>query len=229
MEPIISLKNVGVKFEKRPSLLKAKTADAFWALEDISFNVFHNEVLGVMGKNGAGKSTLLSLMAGIIGPSRGQFHSSAQNPFLLSLQAGFVPFLTGRKNIMLSCLLLGVSKEVIDQAIPKIVEFADIGKFMDEPVATYSSGMKARLGFAISINIPSDIILIDEVLGVGDENFKKKSATAMKEKVTQTTTVVVSHSMSTIKDLCTRLIVISNHKIIHDGDVDTGLGIYKNL
>jgi lipopolysaccharide transport system ATP-binding protein len=227
--PILTLKNIGVKFEKKPSLLKAQTANAFWALEDISFDVYHNEVLGIMGKNGAGKSTLLTLMAGIIGPSKGEIHSKINKAFLLSLQAGFVPFLSGRKNIIMSGLLLGMTKKEIESISDKIIEFADIGEFIDEPVAVYSSGMKARLGFAVAINVHSDLVLIDEVLGVGDADFKTKSTLAMKEKIAETTTVIVSHAPETIKELCTRLIVINGKTIVHNGDVNEGLVVYKNL
>jgi lipopolysaccharide transport system ATP-binding protein len=227
--PILTLKNVGVKFEKKPSLIKAQTANAFWALQDISFDVYHNEVLGIMGKNGAGKSTLLTLMAGIIGPSKGEVHSKINKAFLLSLQAGFVPFLSGRENIIMSGLLLGMNRKEIESLSNKIIEFADIGEFIDEPVAVYSSGMKARLGFAVAINVHSDLVLIDEVLGVGDADFKAKSTKAMKEKIAETTTVIVSHSPETIKELCTRLIVINGKTIVHNGDVETGLQIYKKL
>jgi len=184
--------------------------------------------LGIIGKNGAGKSTLLSLMAGIISPSKGTIKSNAQKVFLLSLQAGFVPFLSGRKNIVLSGLLLGMDRKEIEGLTEQIIAFADLGKFIDEPVAVYSSGMKARLGFAISISIHSDIILIDEVLGVGDSTFKRKSSKAMKNKIKETTSVIVSHSMETIQELCTRVIVISSHNIVHNGSVEDGIRIYKS-
>jgi lipopolysaccharide transport system ATP-binding protein len=229
MKPLISLQNIGVEFKRKRSLVQAKQGKSFWALEDITFDIYPKEVLGIMGKNGAGKSTLLSLLAGIIAPSKGTITSNVNHVSLLSLQAGFVPFLSGRKNITLSGLLLGMGLEEINKHVNDIIDFADLGTFIDEPVAIYSSGMKARLGFAISINYIPEVILIDEVLGVGDASFKKKSSAVVKKKIQDTTTVIVSHNKETISELCTRLIVISNKKIVHNGDVATGLEIYENL
>lgn len=229
MEPLISLQNIGVEFKRKRALSRARKQKSFWALENISFDIYSNEVLGIMGKNGAGKSTLLSLLAGIIAPSRGQIKSNARHVSLLSLQAGFVPFLTGRKNITLSGLLLGMELDEISKHMDEIIAFADLGTFIDEPVAVYSSGMKARLGFAISIYYMPEVILIDEVLGVGDASFKKKSAEVVKKKIEKATTVIVSHDVKTIKELCSRVIVISGRQIIHDGDVAQGIAIYENL
>lgn len=226
---IIEIRNVGIKFVKKKSLLKAKQSNEFWALNDISFDIKKGEVLGIMGRNGAGKSTLLSLLARIIAPTKGSINFNTNSVSLLSLQAGFVPFLSGRKNIVLSGLLLGLSRAQIDEKMEEIIEFSELGEFIDEPVINYSSGMKTRLGFSTAIKINPDVILIDEVLGVGDAGFKTKSSRALKEKIhsTNITGVIVSHSENTLKDVCDRIIVIDKGVVVHDGDVDAGVESYN--
>jgi len=230
-ETLIKLNNVGVKFSKRKSLLKAKKSSDFWALKGISFEVKKGEVLGVIGKNGAGKSTLLTILAGIISPSTGSIEFNTQSVSLLSLSAGFVKFLSGRKNIILSGMLMGFTKTQMLEKMDDIINFADIGDFIDKPVVTYSTGMKTRLGFATALNIDPDIILIDEVLGVGDAAFKEKSSKALKDKFItgDKTAIIVSHSESTIRDLCDRIVWINRGEVQDISEVDSAMNKYNNF
>ena len=221
-ENVIEVRNVGVMFERKRSLLKANSSKKFWALKDVSFELKKGEVLGVLGKNGAGKSTLLSLLAGIIAPTKGVIESRTNNVSLLSLQAGFVPFLSGRKNIFLSGMLMGFSKKQMETMVEDIIDFSELADFIDEPVANYSAGMKTRLGFSTAIKIEPDVILIDEVLGVGDADFQKKSSQALKEKLKgDMTAVIVSHNEKTISELCDRSILIKNGTNIDYLTMDT--------
>jgi len=187
-------------------------SDKYWALKDISFKVYHGETLGVLGRNGAGKSTLLRLLAGIISPDRGNItYMHGFRASLLSLQVGFSGHLTGRQNIVMSGMLLGVSRPKMLECTPEIIAFSGLGEFIDQPVRTYSSGMRARLGFAISYYANPDALLIDEVLGVGDADFKKKTSALMKERIKSDKTVVlVSHNKATIKKYCDRAVLIDN-------------------
>lgn len=228
---LIEVKNVGIRFSRRKSLLKAKKSNDFWALKDISFEIKKGEVLGILGKNGAGKSTLLTLLAGIIAPTVGSIHLNTKNISLLSLQAGFVPFLSARKNIILSGMLLGFTKEEMLNRMDDIISFSELEEFIDEPVVNFSSGMKTRLGFATAINIDPDIILIDEVLGVGDASFKKKSKKVLKEKFIDgdKTAIIVSHSESTIRELCTRAILINKGVTVSSGNPEKVLEDYSKL
>lgn len=230
MENIIEIKNVGVKFSKKRSFLRAKKSNAFWALNDVSFNIKKGEVLGIIGRNGAGKSTLLTLLAGIISPSKGSVSSKTNRISLLSLQAGFVPFLSGRKNIILAGMLLGFSKEEMLNLMDEIVEFSELGTFIDEPVVNYSAGMKTRLGFSTAIIINPSVILIDEVLGVGDASFRKKSEEALREKLGgDTTAVIVSHSEAMVRSICDRVVLISEGKTCYEGSVEEGIAMYNQI
>ncbi len=203
------LKNVGVCYRKAASL--PWKANKFWALHDISFQVHRGETLGVIGRNGAGKSTLLKVLADIIRPDKGSIDRAALTVTMLSLGAGFAPRLTGRKNIFLCGLLLGMDKQHISKRVDDIIALADIGDFIDEPIRHYSSGMRARLGFSIAYYVNTDIILIDEALATGDQAFKEKASGLIKEKIKSDHTVVlVTHSMNLVKDLCDRVIHIEN-------------------
>lgn len=147
----------------------------FWALKDISFDIFHGETLGVIGRNGVGKSTLLCLIAGIIDPDMGTvFRAENCHASLLSLQVGFVPQLTGRENAVLSGILLGMHRETIESRMEEIIAFSELDEFIDQPIYTYSTGMRARLGFSVAFQTDPDILLVDEVLGVGDADFREK-------------------------------------------------------
>lgn len=205
----VTFKNVGMFYPKMPSIFKINSKEGHWALRDVSFSIDHGDVLGVIGNNGAGKSTTLALITGIIKATIGEVDTHGSNAALLSINSGFVPSLSGRKNIVLLGLSLGIEKAKIYEAMASIIEFSELGEFIDEPVETYSSGMKTRLGFSTAIMLQPEILLIDEVLGVGDRNFKKKSSDVMTKKLAgNSTAVIVSHSEKTILDHCNKALWI---------------------
>ena len=187
----------------------------FEALHGISFEVAQGEIVGLIGRNGSGKSTLLRVLAGIFEADRGTVDLHGKTVSLLALGVGFQKQLSGRENIYLSGLLMGFSKQRIDRQIDEIIEFSELGTFIDKPVQTYSSGMQSKLGFAITAILKTDIILVDEVLSVGDSHFKKKSFNKMKELIAERnrTVVIVSHNTSTIAEICEKVIWL------HDGDI----------
>ena len=208
-QPVISLQNVGVAYKVKAGFLRRRRV---WALKEVSFDVYEGETLGVIGKNGAGKSTLLQVLSGIILPDSGLITTKKGCQIsLLSLQAGFVQQLTGRENAVLSGLFFGIPARTMKAMMDKIANFSGLGTYMDQPVNTYSTGMRARLGFAVAFNADPDIILIDEVLGVGDQEFKEKSEAAMRQKISSDKTVViVSHNAKTILELCDRVVWVEN-------------------
>lgn len=221
----MSLNGVGVSYRRRAGVLRW---NRYWALNNVTFDLFRGETLGVIGRNGAGKSTLLRIMAGIISPDRGEITRNNCTASLLSLQVGFIPHLTGRENAILSGMLLGMHREVIEKAMPEIIDFSGLADFIDQPVRTYSTGMSARLGFSVSIQINPDVILVDEVLGVGDAEFRAKSSQAMREKISSDKTVViVSHDETTLKNLCDRVIWVTGDGKSEFGQVDDVLSSYK--
>lgn len=224
---LVDVKSAGVSYRQRIGLLKYNT---FWGLKDVSFQLRAGETLGIIGDNGAGKSTLLRLVSGIIDPNKGSIWREPSARFsLLALNAGFRPELSGRDNAMLGGMLLGMPRLEIKKLIPEIESFADIGEFFDQPVASYSTGMRARLGFAVAIHADPDVLLIDEVLGVGDQNFKMKSSKAMREKIESNKTVVlVSHSLESIAELCDRVMWIEKGRLIAIGDTDRILNGYRD-
>jgi ABC-type polysaccharide/polyol phosphate transport system ATPase subunit len=175
--------------------------------------------VGIVGKNGSGKSTLLRVISGIYAPDRGAVQVRGRVQFL-DLGSGFREELTGAENVRLSGVILGLSPHDVAERYDAIVEFAGIGQFIDQPLRTYSSGMRARLGFAVASVIEPDLLLIDEVLAVGDEDFRKKSMARIEEMVGKTTVVVVSHNMAELKRICTRLVWMEKGKIVLDGGVD---------
>lgn len=197
-----SLKAYSIK----KNLLKLKKVDVkkFKAVNNISFKVEEGKILGIIGKNGSGKSTMLKALAGIFSPDEGSINLHNRSVSLLSIGVGFNKSLTGRENILLSGMLLGFSEEEIRSKMDEIIEFAELGKFIDMPVKTYSSGMFSKLAFSITAILETDIILIDEVLSVGDQKFKKKSYKKMKSLISdkKRTVVIVSHNISTLKELC---------------------------
>lgn len=201
----------------------------FWAIDGLSLQLFRGETLGIVGRNGAGKTTLLRLLAGITRPDRGQYINYGYQATLLSLQVGFVPHLSARENIMLSGLLLGLDRGEIDSRMDNIVAFAELEEFIDEPIQTYSSGMKARLGFSTAFYIDPDILLIDEVLSVGDAAFAEKSKAVMRDKIQSDRTVVlVSHSAKSVRTLCDRAIWIDRGKSTKEGSTDEVLEAYTD-
>jgi len=225
-QPIITLQNAGVRFGYRRSFFKR---DVVEALRDVSLKLYHGDSLGVIGKNGAGKSTLLSLLGGIILPDTGRIVSQNIKTSLLALQVGFDPELSGRTNAILSGMLLGFRYEEVKSNLDKIIAFSELGGFIDKPVKTYSAGMRGRLGFSIALEMNPDVILIDEVLGVGDIDFRKKSMAVMKEKLLSDQTIVlVSHSGQIVKNFCNRVIWIEDGISKMDGNPKEVVDTYES-
>jgi lipopolysaccharide transport system ATP-binding protein len=225
-EKILDLQNVGLCYSRRQRFFKRFR---FWALRDVSFELHAGETLGIIGRNGVGKSTLLRILAGIIAPSIGTMTVCRSNfrITLISLQAGFIPYLSGRENAILSGIILGATKKEILSQIENIIAFSELDSFFDEPVYTYSTGMRARLGFSVAYHLDPDVILLDEVLGVGDQAFRKKSTVAMKKRIkSEKTAVLVSHSAPLIREVCDRLIWIENGKTQAQGGVSEVLDAY---
>lgn len=223
---ILSLDHVGLYYSRRQKFLRRFR---FWALKDVSFDLYAGETLGVIGKNGVGKSTLLRVLAGIIAPDTGKIvsHRPGLRISLISLGAGFVPYLSGRENAILGGMMLGATRKEILARMDVIEAFAELDGFFNEPVNTYSTGMRARLGFSVALYLEPDVILLDEILGVGDEAFKKKSAEAMKQRIKSDKTIVlVSHNIPLIRELCDRLIWIESGKTQAQGSVDGVLNSY---
>jgi lipopolysaccharide transport system ATP-binding protein len=204
-QPILDVKNVTLEYRSRAGLFKTFKHTA---LNDVTFSVHKGEVFGVLGKNGCGKSSLLQILAGIIEPDKGKVEVQKNvTRSLLSLGLGFNPQLSGRDNAILSCMISDYSKKQIKEKLDDIEEYAQLGKFFEQPVRTYSSGMKSRLGFATGVIVNVDILLIDETLSVGDSDFRHKAQETLLNKMAGNQTVIfVSHSERQIKKLCNRCI-----------------------
>lgn len=221
----LSLRNVGAFYWRQAGYLRK---ERFWALKDVSFELYHGESLGVIGRNGAGKSTLLQVLAGILRPDRGTMINHGVQTALLSLQIGFVPYLTGRQNALLSGMLIGLQRKEVIEKMADIKKFSELEDFFDQPISTYSSGMKARLGFSVAFQLNPDVLLIDEVLGVGDADFQRKSSAIMHEKIRSDKTIVlVSHSAETIRRLCDRAVWIEEGVSCAYGDTSEVLTSYE--
>lgn len=214
-EKIDNLKEYFIKFLKR----KIKYKD-FWVLKNINLQVRRGESLALIGRNGAGKSTLLRLIAGIMEPAKGEITTKGVMAPLLKLGAGFDSNATGKENIFLNGAILGFSKKEMAKKYNSIVEFSELGDFMNVPIKNYSSGMMARLGFSIAVDVKPDILIVDEILAVGDAPFQKKCRTRIKQlQDSGTTFIVVSHSMETLKSLCQKAIWLKDGKIELSGSV----------
>ncbi len=225
--PAISLRNVGFCYSVRRGLFGRSRK---WALRDISFELLHGETLGIVGRNGVGKSTLLRLLAGLTAPDRGELVNHGCSCSLLALQAGFVPYLTGRENVFLSGMTLGLSRAEVRERLGDIRAFADLGDAFEQPVRTYSTGMLARLGFSVAFQISPDVLLIDEVLGVGDESFRGKSAKALREKISQgRTAVIVAHSPAAILEMCDRAVLVDQGVSVFVGGTRECIKRYRQL
>lgn len=205
--------------------------EVFEALKGVSFEVEEGKILGIIGQNGAGKSTMLRAIAGIFSPDKGSIDLHGNTISLLSIGVGFNRKLTGKENIYLSGMLLGFSEEEIAAKEKDIIEFADIGDFIKRPVKTYSSGMYSKLAFAITAILETDIMLIDEVLSVGDAKFKEKSYNKMKELISDThrTVIIVSHSLGTIKELCDEVLWLEKGEVIKIGSADEVIPEYEKF
>jgi lipopolysaccharide transport system ATP-binding protein len=199
-ETLISVRNVGLSYRVRNGMFKWSR---FTPLEDVSFELRRGETLGLIGRNGAGKSTLLRIVAGIMAPDTGHVLNRGARVSLLSLGVGFVPHLSGRENAMLSGLLLGIRHRDMRRRMDRIIEFSGLEGFIEQPFHTYSAGMRARLGFSTAIQVEPDVLLIDEVLGVGDQEFRIKSNAEIKRLVrSERAVMLVSHNIQAIKELC---------------------------
>ena len=190
-------------------------------LKDINLTIKNGEAVALIGVNGSGKSTLLKLMTKIIYPNKGKITTYGKLTSVLELGAGFHPDFSGRENIYFNASIFGLTKKEIDDRIDKIIEFSELGSYIDNPVRTYSSGMYMRLAFAVAINVDADILLIDEILAVGDQHFQDKCIAKMKELKAQGKTMVfVTHSMNTVKEFCSRAVWLSNGVIKMDDEPD---------
>lgn len=207
-----------------------KAGKKFLALDDISFEVKKGEALGIIGHNGAGKSTLLKLLSRVTAPSKGQISYNGRVASMLEVGTGFHPELTGRENVYMNGAILGMTKAEIDEKFDEIVHFAEMEEFIDTPVKRYSSGMFVKLAFAVAAHLDSEIMIMDEVLAVGDMNFQKKCLAKMRSvaDVDGRTIFYVSHNMNTIRQLCDRCIVLNHGKIIFDGDVEKAIEVYMD-
>ncbi len=238
-EIAIEVKNVHIQyklmknFSIQRNLLRrdADKPEVFEAVKGISFNVDKGEILGVIGKNGSGKSTLLRSIAGVFSPNEGTIDLKNHSVSLLSLGVGFKDTLTGRDNIFLSGMLLGFNEAQIKEKEQSIIDFSELGQFIDMPVKTYSSGMYSKLAFAITSSLETDIILVDEVLSVGDEHFKKKSMARMEQLIgdKNRTVIIVSHSIETLEKLCDRVIWMNDGLIMEIGETVDVLERYKQF
>lgn len=241
-EIALELKNVGIKFnlsqEKVDSLKeyvikllkKELMYDEFWALRDISFSVKKGERLGILGLNGAGKSTLLKIIAGVYKPTEGTIRHEGVIAPMLELGAGFDSQYTGAENIFLYGSVLGYSKSYLQEKFDEIVAFSELEKFINVPLKNYSSGMRARLGFAIATIADPDILILDEVLSVGDAKFRKKSEKKIMEMFDRGVTVLfVSHSLEQVQRLCDKAIILEHGRLIASGDIDTIAETYKKI
>ena len=199
------------------------------ALNDVSFEIKRGESVGIVGDTGAGKSTLLKMITGVAFPDEGEIFVDGKVAALLELTAGFSMEMTGRENIYLKGYILGLEDDYIKEIEEKIIEFAELGDYIDQPVRTYSSGMKMRLGFAINVNIEPDVLVIDEALAVGDASFKRKCKDKIKEIIEAGTTVLyVSHTASSVKEICPRSIYLRKGAVIFDGDTEETLKVYND-
>jgi ABC-2 type transport system ATP-binding protein len=230
----IVVRNVSKKFTIRyhrtlkqmttAAVRRQQISNTFNALQDVSFTVQQGESIGLMGLNGSGKSTLLKLINGVMKPDAGEVLTRGRIAGLIATGAGFHPQLTGRENIYLNAAIIGMSEKETDAKFDQIVEFADIGRFLDTQVGHYSSGMFSRLGFAVAVHTDSDIFLMDEVLAVGDKPFKRKCMKRMAEiKAEGRTMFYVSHAAGSVKKMCDRVLVLENGVLGYDGPVDEGI------
>ena len=225
--PIIRVNNAGVYYWLKQGVFRR---EKFWALRNVSLDLHVGESLGVIGRNGVGKSTLLRLLSGVFLPDEGTIHRENVQASLLTLQLGFVPYLTGRENMIMGGLFLGMKRKDITAKMDKIIAFAELEEFIDQKLETYSNGMRARLGFSVAFEADPDILLIDEVLGVGDIEFRAKSSALLQKRIKGDKTVVlVSHQIKLIRELCTRALWIENGQTQMYGDVGPVLEAYQKM
>lgn len=202
--------------------------ERFLALNDLSFDIKKGETVGIIGRNGAGKSTILKLICRVTAPTKGNIYLNGRITSMLEVGTGFHPELTGRENVYLNGAILGMSKAEISKKFDEIVEFSEVGQFIDTPVKRYSSGMKVKLAFAVASHLDSEIMIMDEVLAVGDVSFQNKCIDRMKKVAEEEgrTILYVSHNMATVKSLCNRCIVLSHGQVAFEGETDEAIAVY---
>ena len=199
-----------------------------YSSKNVTFEINRGEAVGLIGDNGAGKSTILKHITGVAFPTEGEVQVNGKVAALLELTAGFSMEMTGRENIYLKGYILGLTDKEIKRLEERIIDFAELGDYIDQPVRTYSSGMKMRLGFAINVNIEPDVLVIDEALSVGDATFKKKCKKKIADTIKSGVTVLyVSHNAESVKELCTRAIYLKKGQLIYDGTVEDALQVYQ--
>lgn len=229
---MIEIKNVSKSFKiyhdkattlkERLLFLRSSKADVFWALKDINLTIETGKTVGLIGHNGSGKSTLLKLITKIIYPTTGEIVTQGRVSSLLELGAGFHPDFTGRENIYINASIFGLSRKEIDSKLESIIEFSELRDFIDSPIRTYSSGMYTRLAFSVAVHVSPDILLIDEILAVGDINFQKKCISKIKEfKKKGVTMVFVSHNMNDVLEICDSVVWLDKGRMIEYGDTET--------
>ena len=223
-EKIDSIKEYAIKILKRQLMYTE-----FKALDNVSFSISRGEVVGLVGLNGSGKSTMLKIIAGVMKPTSGSVSVKGSIAPLIEVGAGFNGDLSGRENIFLNGYLLGFSKEYINEHLEEIIEFSELGEFIDVPLKNYSSGMKARLGFSIATTVKPQILIVDEVLAVGDFKFQEKCQKRIPDMMENNTTVLfVSHSINQVRKLCTRCIWLEKGKLLMDGPSEEVCDAYMN-
>lgn len=223
------VKDLGNELIGRSSNHSQLRKDEFWAVDDISLTLMRGETLGLIGHNGAGKTTILRMLNGLIKPDLGMIEVRGRMQALIALGAGFNPVLTGRENIYVNASVLGFSKAEIDRRFDEIVAFSGIEEFIDMPVRSYSSGMTVRLGFSVAAHLEPDILLVDEVLAVGDLAFRTKCQVRIQEmKNSGVAIILVSHNLHTISHVCTRAITLDRGRILYDGDTEEAIDVYRS-
>ena len=237
--PAIRVRDTGVQYSLkltkkqtvRDSLVRRVKREGethFWALRNVTFEVPHGQSLGVIGPNGAGKSTLLQVLAGIIVPSEGSVEVNGHVSSLLTLGVGFDQDLSGVDNIRLAGAFMGMDHKTVESRLPQMIEYAELGQFIDAPLKTYSSGMRARLGFAIATSVEPDILLLDEVLSTGDAQFREKSKARVQELLSEAKAIVlVTHDMNWVVEYCNRAILIEQGKVVADGEPAEVVAIHQ--
>jgi len=237
MAPVLSVRDAGVRFRvarhsrfgRTPRLFGARRS-VLWGLRGVSLDVSAGEAVGLIGPSGAGKTTLLRLMAGVYEPDEGAVEVAGRVGPLLSVSAGLIPQLSGWENIALGGVLLGLSRRQTRAAMPGIADFSGLGKFLDAEVRSYSEGMKARLGFSIAAFTDPDVLLVDEVLAVGDEEFRERSFSVLRDFIASGRPVVAaSHELGRLSALCTRMVWMESGRIEEDGDPDSVIRHYLEL
>ncbi len=235
---VVSVKEVAKRFLiRKDKSLKERVVnfsqsqrhkEEFWALTGVSFDVRAGETIGLLGANGSGKSTLLKVIGGIVDPSAGEIARRGRIAALLELGAGFHPDLSGRDNVYLNAAILGLTRQQTAERFDSIMDFAEIGEFIDTQVKFYSSGMYVRLAFAVAVHSDPDVLLVDEVLAVGDERFQAKCMDKIRAFQAEGRTILfVSHAPTTVMDICSRAVVLSHGELVHDGDVGEGIEVLR--